>query len=391
MLTAALVPTAAAAKDPGSQQVAVVRYFMPRTIVTATATLKLKSCTKPDANVDVVLSAHPEAETATTYTFDPTELRSWRQARDFSVTVNPNGTLAGFNSTSEDKTGAIIGNILKTVVSFASFLSVASGETDICNDVTRSAIKRANVLRSQLRKIRPVDWKDTDPLPGEKDAALAESLTTELAAIEASALTIVMVRDVALGGSSGKLPTGPIAISWPTAAFGKWFSPATLPLSLDAIRLTVTGAAPVPVSHAERCERFVEVPQPAIVTFKAKPTAGTPDVDATTALSVPIQQWGHVAKVCLDVPLFASRTVNATFDGYGLMTKLDWKSNARGEAASGALAAIAEQAAAFSAAVKPAGATADLKGQGDLLEQQIRVEKLRRCFELMQTGGICAS
>lgn len=383
MLAATLAPTLAAAKEPETVDVAVVRYYMPRTVVTATATLRLRDCAKPDASVDLVLSARAEADTGTPYTFDPTRLSSWRQSRDFSVTVNPNGTLAGFNSASEDKTGAIIGNILKSVVSFAGLFSAAGTPSDKCNAATADALRRVSVIRKQLAKLRPLAWKDTDPLPGEKDRALAESLAAELAAIESGALTTVIVTDLVLPAAAGD-----ISVAWPTAPLRKWFSPVEIPASLQAIQLRVAGSPPVRTSRPQRCSQAVMVPQPALVTVQAKADANAP---LMTALTVPVQQWGHVAKVCLDAPVFASRTTNVTFDAYGLMTKLDWKSNARGEAASSALATIAEQATLFKAAVKPAGETATLKDQGDLLDQQIRVEKLRRCLALLESGGTCAS
>ncbi len=377
------MPAAAQKAPPATAQVAAARYFMPKTVLTATATLKLTSCTKPDANVELTIAARGEPDLRKAYSFDPRGLASWRQSRDFSVTVLANGTLSAISSTSEDKTGAIIGNILKAVVSIAGAAAVDGATAVKCNEATLYAMQRADVIRKQLRDLRSVDWTAGKPLPKiDENDGTAQKLVAELAAIESGPLTLVLTTEIELPASAV-----PIEITWNQGPLKKWFDGADVPPTLEELTLSFDVAAAEPIKvDSRKCTRYIEVPQPAMVGVNVVRGAVS-----ARALSVGVQQWGSVGRLCLDAPVFASRTVSATFDGFGTMTKLDWKSNARGEGASALFGTAAEQAALFAGKVKPDTALETTKSEADLIEQQIRLEKARRCLETMQAVVTCAS
>jgi hypothetical protein len=99
-----------------------------------------------------------------------------------------------------------------------------------------------------------------------------------------------------------------------------------------------------------------------------------------------------VANLCLDTSLFSSRTAALTFSPFGLVTKLEWKSGARGEAASASLSALAPSIASIAEGNGPDETTQErdeLALEADMIEQQIRLLKAQRCLEALAAGAKC--
>lgn len=390
---AAQVP---AAPDPEQVRGAAI-YWMPKTQVTLEAVARLRDCSNGASDVAVTLIANAAPDVSKPIIFDPTSLSSWRQSRSFSLTLHPNGTLAGINAASEDKTGVIIGNIFKAIWSIVGVLGVADayGRIGICNEGTSRSLARADVLRRQLAALRPAKWAGSGTgavVPNaEADAKRAEVVASELAALEAGPLTITTRATLDLARPAGAPIQWETTPDWSQGAFDKWFGTPHVPASLSAMRVRIDMAtADTCAVPAKGCRKFMRVPQPALATFAVLPASGATSTTPTAAITV--QQWGKVGTLCLDAPLFASRTVAVSYDGFGQLTKFDWTSNARGEAASGVLAELAGQAATAYASLKPAEDPTLLeatKSQADLIDQQIRLARLRRCLSQMEAGLGC--
>lgn len=389
------LPCLAQKQAAGAQTAAgAIIYYFPETRASLEAKVRLKSCAKFDVEVELTMTAKAVPDLTAPRLFAPAALASWRQARAFSVEVNGSGTLAGINSTSEDKSGAILGNIVKAVASLVT-VGILSDNGDgmaigRCNAATVRAINRAKVLRDQIVKLRPEAW-DGKAIPVEtaKELELANAMVAELAAIEAGPLTVTTAIEVPLPPRVVHGQDVALTTSWPDKPFEKWVTGSgTVPPALSAVRIVGRAAAlPPSVLPAKACKRSFETPQPALVAFVAKP--GT---EEKVLLRAPVQQWGRTAMLCLDAPVFASRTLNVAFDAFGMTTKFEWKSNARGEAASALLAEAAAQASAAYDKTKPKPdptATEATKADADLVEQQIRLIQLRACLDTLQAGGSC--
>ena len=400
-------------------------YHPPRTRVSLDGTLQLQEC---DANgvlasPSLSLTATGVADPNVTFSVDGSVLNSWTQKHDLTLELNDDGTLNSINVVAEDRTGAIVANVIKTLTSIAS-LAARSGPFPACNSSTRLALQQSQRLADKIATLQSTLANSANN--AKKVSEEIQALAERRAAIVAGKLTVTVSRAIDTEQAAGE-------IKWTLGDLAQWFAedPDKTPCKLFsgavrgfstaagdgcaavatmfALRYTATGNRPSsfpkdspcnttsPSFQASRSQcvnklAFVEPPVGtiALIATAESDFAGVSDGDTLTTLRAPMGQWGSISYLSLNAKFAESRTLAATFDQFGRKKKLQITSAARAENATSALADAVAGAGDFAKAIKPAdkpSALEVLQGQNDLFEAKLKHNKYVSCQAILDAGG----
>jgi hypothetical protein len=395
-----------------------LRYQLPASKISAKLSLTLEDCgTAPRVSGEVQLAAEADAA-PDVFVLRTSQLESARIKRTLNITLHDTGAIATINSATEDRTGAIFGNIVKFLANIAGavFGVPVGGAASLappasrCNDTARAALARvANIERliGELRskpgasdpKLASERSKAIDDLAHERAALRVDILHVDVTApLDLSKLALAPV-DPAHPGQRwiATLPvkTKTIAQAWlpsrasPPAMTASWI--VTLP---EAKAPKIAGAQP-----ADECRHAVtEQSYPAIcfvtpidATFAAtlasadlvtKKDGSAISFDADESLPVP--QWGTLQYLPLTAGFGSNREMSLTLDKFGRVSEMKWTSQARAETVTAGLAGLAAQASALAGANNH---LAEQKSEIEELTTQQQLNKLRACREILAVGG----
>ena len=161
--TAFVLLTIAACSTTDPQSAASIDYRLPQTNAALDVTLTLTQCdpavgdfsTQIGAKSTLKIVATPGAQ-SNLYRINGTDLASARINRTLKITLNNRGVLTAINSKNDDRTAAILGNVLKTAATVASFAAdppEMSVELD-CNSQIVDALARVAALEEEIKAKR---------------------------------------------------------------------------------------------------------------------------------------------------------------------------------------------------------------------------------------------
>lgn len=394
MTGAALLAMCAGGAAEAADASFAMPYHLPKTTPVVAVAASLVSCgATPTIRMELTLSAR--ADTGPGYALVGESLSSWRVKRDVTITVDDSGRLKTLNATGEDQIGSIIGSIVKFAVSLAARggpPAMLPPPAIKCSAAAQTAVSRAEAIRAQLVTLRQVTLtagKDV-PDPGTRLATI-DALAAELATLETGPLRKTFSADVDL--PAAYVAGAALQPSWPAAPLAAWFEPgsgadALIDSQLQAVTLVATPLPTTQVGASAKptnCKLALPTPQPMRVRFDL-----TQGGAVTGSVQAPVQQWGQVANLCLDVGFFATRDLQVAWDSFGAMTSFKWASNARGAAAAESLAATAEAIGKYRQEHEPDTATENAIARADLADARIRALKSQQCLAVLEAGGQCA-
>ncbi|ATI80631.1 hypothetical protein [Sphingobium yanoikuyae] len=412
-----------------NQSAAGITYYLPKTKITMTASLVLKSCDYfPEASPTIVVAAVAEADDKP-FSISGPNLQSWRLKRDLNITLADNGTISAINSTVSDRTASIVGGVVKFA---ASIVNPLSGPTKAptsayqCNTATQQAIAEVKTLEGKIKDLRaalarqkPAEIKDS--------IATIDALAARIAALRTGPLMLTVTKDLDLTQTWNAK-----AIDITTAELEKWFElpnktdpariaaargnyPGQDDASIDAIlrnnipafRLTYTlqpgaGAPAAPTSAASKakveegcpedksCEKTLVFREPVIAHLTINAVDGFSELAGNNKVyegDLPIAQWGMPTFLSLGTKLLQTRTVDLTFDGFGRKKSFNWKSESKGETLAGALGTAADSVGSFRKALADKTETERNAALVTDLETKKKLNALLACKELLDAGG----
>ncbi len=387
-------------------------YHLPRTDLEVAYDLKLTACEANGFRVTatIVPSLVAGAQDAL-YEVNGGALASARIKRDVKISVNGDGVITAINTTSEDKTLSIIGDVVKAAATLAPVVVGAGRSTGPsqlpCTDAVLDALDRVQTIRGQIKDLRATLAK----LPATAAGAAkgrdlvkdVDALAAELAATTTGdgVLAVHAKGKITLAGDAAA-PVRSGTVGFDASAFDKWFGAAKpgkeqqrkqlieqyFGLGWDA---TIQAAQPpagttLPTRKLRTCGLALTVPGVVDASVNLAGT-GNSVKGVKGKQSAPVAQWAEPRSLCIDVAVGETRTVSLTFDNFGRTTEYNWSSNAQG--------------ASFSSAI--AGASGDVMSLRKTLtgktEDEIRAEKLaslktrkdlnvlEACQAIIEAGG----
>ena len=385
---------ALAAEDKKAPQPQLSYYALPRAVVDAEVKFELKACSnavpRPDKPVDLsayvkataILIVRAEADPAAHYSLEPASLGNSRTKVDFGLELYESGAIKSLNATSDDRTGAIIGNILGGAFSlgrlFLGPLGFADGSQNagsMCTVSTLEALDRVKTLKGEIAQLK-TDIRKLDygkPPAGNDGIADIKRYREKLAILQEqlketvdNRLTLTVKKSFVPGADVAKrsilvAPSNEDLSTWfksdamiaqvaalDQKAAGKTLNSAE-PLAVEALQVEVTvvparsvttpmsiSMKPTPDgvvlrepvrSHVLACRSFCSLPG----TQPADPLA----VAAIGRAEADIPQFGDARVLPLRVKTFESRTLALTQTPFGRVQTMKWVTGSMAETASG--------------------------------------------------------
>ena len=401
------MPIAVAAANDRQPDVELIRYRLPVTSVTVKIPLTLESCDP------LTISAAPRVvatagASSQSYAIGTSGLESARVKRELAITLHDSATIATLNSTNEDRTGTIIGNVLKTVFSFAgAFLAPRGADLTatpgLCNEATLHALKRVSEIDKAIAR-----WSTaavpTDPKLASAQHDAIQTLASERGTLRASVLYVELNASLELDPAkltwadatksyslSAPVDTQALSETWldgkakPALTILWTLSPASgaagtaagaQPTDLCGLRLTQLGKPAICLVRPAMARVGATLGGSATIALKSAAVA-----DPT---SVPIGQWGNLQLLTMSAGFGSNKTISLTLDEFGRSSEMKWSSQARVESITGTVADAAGQVGTY------AGAHNQLvseKREIDELTTQQSLNRLRACREILNAGG----
>jgi hypothetical protein len=358
-----------------------LHYYTPKTKVGLTADFVLLACeSSTDLKVAPSLSIAQAGGPGTEFVVRGKDLMSGRQKRELNIELSEARTIKSLNTTSSDRTGAIVSNVLKLFTTLASAITGAGAPGAAtsrppgspCNQKTYDALMTAKNTENTLASLR----NRMLTAPAAEAANLAKQidfLALQWAGLVTGPLTVSVSSPLKIGDTSPS--TGDI--QWAFKDFSKWFAsdpeknPCVPALSgfavdcdakLDVMKIaykieTEKVGSNIPAASNCRAELKVRDPSCATKIALANPVAGKITLEAasgnfagvksTEALgseNLIIAQWGEVSYIDLDVKFAESRSFGTSFDQFGRKQGIKWSSEAKAEAVTSNLNSIAGDA-----------------------------------------------
>jgi hypothetical protein len=389
--------------DPGSG--ARVAYHLPRTDASIAMDLTLTSCgpqITAEASVRVLPVAGAQDET---FEVSGADLASAHIKRELTLSVRQDGVIVGINTSNEDQTPEIVGNIIKTAATVVPIVAAARLGREappppalMCKDEVEAAVLRRNWLIREIQRLRTALGSVNAPRP---DLVRQISrLATEQGDLEERVLHSVSFSapiTLTAGQAGGSVP-----FDYGDAA--KWFkidtaNRTTAPASLDRLFgmdwvreiKPPVGIKPQPLPPRRRglarCKFGIAVPAVREVEVKVTPQGTALPANAHASNVLAAAQFEDPATLCLSAGFGESRSVKLDFDEYGRSTAFTWTSSARAATISGAVAGYAGDLGTIYGTLEGPGRTAKQKTEIERLETQQRLNELRRCKAIIEAGG----
>lgn len=425
-----IAPGLAEAKGPATPAFEVLRYRLPATQIVSHLSLTLESCaTLPVVSGTATLEAKAAAG-AQFFTITDADLKSARIKRELAVTMHDTGTIATIDSKVEDRTGAIIGNIFKTIgsvlaiaaLNFNGGKSTQTGTSSVCSKDVQNALSQVALLSKQINDLNTNLAALTPKDPPEMRAKLAGAikvLAANRAALRAGVLHVDLDQPLdlkttgtedkgddkhpySLGGTTA-VDMSALLDAWIDqtkaaqlkSALGIGLEWAALPASIQFDPRNEVNKGLLPdagcsagQSNSKSARPICLVtPEPArfgvhAVLTGLTSTVGTAAFDAEIA--APMGQWGKVRLLGLGAGFGEGRELALTLDKFGRTSQAKWSSDARSENVTGAIAGAAGQLAGI---VQANSTVARQKAEIEALTTQQTLNRMRACQEILAAGG----
>jgi len=415
LLTGSLLPhtdaIAAKAKDTASS----IEYQLPVTALQIKLDLVLQDCfptPKARATFTAAPLARPSPHPEHYFKISGADLAAFRLKRELKIDLHPNGSIKSINGGVADRTGAIIGNLLK-LASVVGALNVPVGVNGTSLGCNVNTSRSLNAFKATKKNIEELQKK----LTGGNAQAAAEvrkdidALAVELARIQTSSLSLSLTRIIEFWPNQ----EGGI-VEWNSAELAKWFDVpntsaqvAHFSLAYCVETLRVSGEVndckvgdaythakakpekrPAPIDCVDgekRCPTTIVFREPAMAVLSIETARQDLAFGGQPMQAVfPMAQWGRVTYFPLTTGLGGSKSFSLGLDEFGRRQSFSWSSGARGEEVTGALVGVAEAYSTYETARASEDFKA-LKAEADELELQKKLNELRRCKAILDAGG----
>jgi hypothetical protein len=399
IIVLALTSTACATTDPGSG--ARMSYHLPRTDATVAMDLVLTSCS-PEITVEADVKLLPVAGAQdATFEVRGADLASSHIKREFSLSVNADGVIEGINTSNEEQSPEIVGNLIGAAASLASvFAGLSRGASNPprleCRPEVAAAVARRLWLVGRIAALR----EQLAANGAEQPQIVAEirRLAREQGSLEETVLHSISFSDkiqLERGQSGGNVVVDSTdAAKWFkttglddfAAGFDKLFGMTWTAVVSDS---PAARTQPVPARQAglDRCRFAIAVPAVREVEVEVKGTGAALPPSTGAKKTFPAAQFAEPANLCLGVGFGEARSVKLDFDPFGRTTSFGWTSSARAATLTGALSDHAADIATLYGTIEGPGRTAKQKTEIESLETQQRLNELRQCKAIIKAGG----
>lgn len=353
------------------------------------------------------------ADKSKIYAVDISNLDNSLTERDLTITLYEHGAIKTVNSSTSDKTFALIGNILKTATILAGGFSpgeipdksstkgvACTPDIDKALTHRNELVARVNELRTQLNSI------DIDEAESMKQTI--DLYATEIARLNTDVFRITLEKKVDLSNPNISVPQ---SIAWKESDFKKWTS-STDDTVVDGISFDValtlvdptagsttsnsTSLNPTDCPNDTGCLKTLVFREPLDVKLGVHPTGrfivdknggGMPKEKSIFEQTIPVSQWGHRSFVPLDASLGSTTTVSISLDAYGRKSSFGWKSNARANAIFEGVSSGLEQYSKLQT-VREGKSEFDLAAEKlKELETYKKLNELLDCEQIINAGG----
>lgn len=429
------------ARPQSVSSAASIQYQLPITSAKVSVDLTLQDCTSgPVAAAKVTISAvaNPNPAEEQRFRLYGANLASFNKNRQVAIELHPNGAIKSINGGVSDRTGALITNVLKTAASFVGFgTDDGTGKqlSGACNTATNEALTAVTSLKGRISGLRS-GLSEAAPADAEATRLAIDALAAEIARLRGpdGPLNLKLEREIEFrkgrvsnGSDEAITATTGGQIQWAPAELSKWLTlpPKAAPTTLFSMGYCVSKATDYYKKDAVKClagkaaagQRVEDAangagdvqkascydtnpklscketivfrePVPAVLVIIS--TSPTSLAQAATdkkmaAQDISISQWGDLDELALQVGLGDNFAMSAGFDEFGRRSSFSWKSDARGEALTGALSSVVDAAGALNRSFNT-----DLETQQaeiTRLETQQKLNKLAFCREVIEAGG----
>jgi hypothetical protein len=362
-----------------------IGYALPFTQFKVTETWQVASCTPGNVSLSVRAEAEIEQadDTLHQYLIDPESLQTLLTRSEFNAAFHDGSNmLKSVNATIEDRTAAVIGNVVRTVVSLAPVIAgapLALDEADnrnrtppACTGTARDALDEAKLLKGEVNEAtRKVNEANAAVVDAARDVADMGAAVDEVTRARYGAAVrqlnaqraVLTLRSAQLANALAPI-TFQRVIRWPersdcfasleahqvdSDALESWFtnaSPAEQPQIYMAIeRAGPFGQTPTACPAAgesgrvvsatyrdppERAEglRYRMPAQGRLVICSARPCASQNVADVLAVVEGPVAQLGYVNLLRVRARTFGSNTFAAEFRTNGSLTSVGYAQKA---------------------------------------------------------------
>lgn len=408
---------------------ASIEYQLPVAAAQVKLDLVLQTCVPVSAKATVTVTpvVRPSPFKDHYLQIRGSDLKSFFKKYDVKIELYPNGSIKSMNGGAADRTGAILGSVIKLASTLTLESQNLSLQTAGCNSETDRARQSAADLKESIKKLQGRLISGVpDPVVIRKQI---DALAVEVGRIETEFLSISLSSTVEFwegtkpvtsqqgeGVQAEKVQAG--VIQWKQAQLKKWLTQSTDQDGINNFSLgwcvqesdiagkeatcngdiingfksrkTIQRAATVAcITGKENCKKTIVFREPvnAVLTVVALGSdLGVERDHAFAPVVFPMPQWGEITYFPLKAGFAQSKNLALGLDEFGRRTSFGWSSGARGEEIFGSVQGIVEGAAAYGTA-KAAEDLKFMKGEVEELETQQKLNKLRKCQAVLDAGG----
>ncbi|MCR5878924.1 hypothetical protein [Phenylobacterium sp. J367] len=334
------------------------------------------------------------------------DLASVRVARTLKVGLNDKGVITSINSANNDRSTAVVGNVLTAAAKLAPLIAglEATKTPSPCTEAIQQALARRDGIRNQMFSVRKVlnTSPATTPTAAERQHRKdLEALAKELEQV-APLLTVDLPARIKVTPDVLDDPAAPLAFD--TTPLDAWFGPAakataasqfavmwTARLAQPASETPITGAKP---KSLRACGLALAVPKTGAVGIRLDATGpGYAKVDGkapSTDLALDAAQVATPAQLCIDAGFGENRTIDLAWDDFGRLKSYNWSHQAQAETVSGMVAGAAPNVATLWDTLDGKTQLEQDKAELDRLNTEAALAKARACKAVRDAGGTCS-
>jgi hypothetical protein len=352
--------------------------------------------------VSIVHAAMPD--TANEFTLTGAGLTSFFKEKSLEVTLYDHGAIKSINTTATDKTGTIIGNIVKLLPMLGAGGPPDSAPADRqpCNADTQRALALRDAYVTKIAELRDsLTQKPVDP------AAVVKAINAYAEQAAQITTTKLIVSWSAPIDLSVPFSTAPKYVAPTEATFARW-TDAKTNKSIYALALKIvasaTGTPPAPLqcpTDDPNCANTIVFREPVAVPIEVSTGEATGTDSAyvlddgrpldqghvLAAQQIPVAQWGAKSMFKVNVGFGGSKTFAANLDAYGRRTSFTWKSNARGEGLTSAIGGIVKEVDTVQKSLADPTEMQVMQAKTAELKARQEYNKYLACEAILRAGG----
>lgn len=396
-----LAATSFSAEAGASPPADSIEYALANTHVRVGIEMVLEACPTAIQRIPRVrptITITPVPVAGRRYRISGNDLRSFLQRREVALGLYDNGTIKSIGAAASDRTGAILGNIIRIGTAAAGlgigmpgFNAIAIDPSvpriPACNAASSAAVAERQRLRQRVSQLRQELQNTTEPVRLSELRAAVTAIAGHIVDLETNELRISLTRTI-----EPPEPGNATSVELGDSDLSKWFvnmdagflSAFHLPLQFARAPEGSGDFADAPMPRApfialrEPAPAVVSIQQPANSVWRGSTISGS------TRVPMLIGQWGGISYYPLRAGLFRGRSLKVELDQFGRRTSIDLNSEAGGEAVTAAIAGVGDSLLAYH------NATSEMRQQ-QLRTQELEVEqkynRLLRCQAIIEAGG----